>query len=58
MADDTAMLLVRPGRKPGTSTNVSNGILNASHVRTNRAALVAASISKQPASSFGWLATM
>jgi hypothetical protein len=27
-----------PGRKPGTSTNVSTGTLNASHVRTKRAA--------------------
>src|SRR5918994_2159336 len=28
-----------PGRNPGTSTNVTIGMLNASHVRTNRAAV-------------------
>jgi len=30
-----------PGRNPGTSTNVSSGILKASQNRTNRAACVA-----------------
>src|SRR6266508_3404004 len=46
-----------PGRKPGTSTNVSIGRLNASHVRTNRAALFDASMSSTPASELGWFPT-
>lgn len=37
-----------PGKNPGTSTKVTIGILKASKNRTNRAALVDASISKQP----------
>jgi hypothetical protein len=41
-----------PGRKPGTSQNVSSGMLNASQVRTKRAALALASMSSTPAS---WL---
>ena len=47
-----------PGRKPGTSTKVTNGMLNASQNRTKRAALVDASISKQPAKTKGWFATI
>src|SRR5688572_4980544 len=47
-----------PGRKPGTSTNVTIGMLNASQKRTNRAALRDASMSSTPASTMGWLATM
>jgi hypothetical protein len=39
-----------PGRKPGTSTNVTSGMLNASQVRTKRAALFDASMSSTPAS--------
>ena len=46
-----------PGRKPGTSTNVSSGTLNASHVRTKRAALTLASMSSTPAMLDGWLPT-
>src|SRR5919106_924042 len=46
-----------PGRKPGTSTSVSNGTLNASQVRTNRAALSDASMSSTPASTSGCCAT-
>src|SRR5215469_8402111 len=46
-----------PGRKPGTSTNVKIGMLNASQVRTNRAAFSLASMSRQPARCIGWLAT-
>ena len=46
-----------PGRKPGTSTKVSTGMLNASQVRTNRAAFSDASMSRQPAKCIGWLAT-
>ena len=38
-----------PGRKPGTSTNVSTGMLNASQVRTKRAAFSAALMSSVPA---------
>ena len=47
-----------PGRNPGTSTNVTSGMLNASHVRTNRAAFSDASMSSVPASTLGWLATI
>ena len=47
-----------PGRKPGTSTNVTSGMLKASHVRTNRAAFSADSMSSTPASTIGWLPTM
>ena len=46
-----------PGRKPGTSTKVRIGISNASQNRTNRAALRAESMSRQPASTIGWFAT-
>ena len=49
---------VVPGRKPGTSTNVSSGMLNASQVRTKRAALLDESMSSTPASERGWLPTM
>ncbi len=38
-----------PGRKPGTSTKVSTGTLNASQVRTKRAAFSEASMSRVPA---------
>ena len=37
-----------PGRKPGTSSNVMIGMLNASQNRTNRAPFTDAFISKQP----------
>ena len=47
-----------PGRKPGTSTNVTSGMLKQSQNRTNRAALIEASMSRQPARWAGWLATM
>ena len=46
-----------PGRKPGTSTNVTSGMLNASQVRTKRAAFVEASMSSTPAREAGWLPT-
>ncbi len=46
-----------PGRKPGTSTKVSTGMLKASQVRTNRAAFSLASMSRVPANWVGWLAT-
>src|SRR5262249_58264872 len=46
-----------PGRKPGTSTKVTIGMLKASQKRTNRAALRLASESSTPASTIGWLAT-
>ena len=39
----------KPGRNPGSSTNVITGILNASQKRTNRAPLTEALTSKQPA---------
>ena len=37
-----------PGRKPGTSTKVSTGMLKASQVRTKRAAFSEASMSRLP----------
>jgi len=37
--DDPAMLLRHPGRKPGTSSKVTSGMLNASQNRMNRAPL-------------------
>jgi hypothetical protein len=37
-----------PGRKPGTSTNVTKGMLKASQKRTKRAPLIEALMSKQP----------
>ena len=46
-----------PGKKPGTSTNVTIGMLNASHVRTKRAALADESMSSTPAMCWGWLPT-
>jgi len=48
---------VVPGIKPGTSTRVRMGMLKASQKRTNRAAFFDESISRQPASTIGWLAT-
>ena len=47
-----------PGRKPGTSTKVTSGMLKASQVRTNRAAFREAPMSNTPASTAGWFATM
>ncbi len=46
-----------PGRNPGTSSNTTSGMLNASQNRTNRAAFSLDSMSSVPASTFGWLAT-
>ena len=46
-----------PGRKPGTSTKVSSGMLNASQNRTNRAAFSQESMSSVPARTLGWFAT-
>ncbi len=42
-----------PGRNPGTSTNDNSGILKQSQNLTNLAPLIEASISRQPASTFG-----
>ena len=47
-----------PGRNPGTSTKVTSGTLKQSQVRTNRAALVDASMSSAPASTAGCWATI
>ena len=47
-----------PGMKPGTSTKVMIGMLKASQKRTKRAALVEELMSRQPARTIGWLATM
>jgi hypothetical protein len=46
-----------PGRKPGTSTKVTMGMLKASRKRTKRAALMEESMSRQPARCEGLLAT-
>ena len=57
--DDAAVLLhACPGRNPGTSSNVTSGMLNASQNRTKRAPLTDASMSSVPARCAGWLATM
>ena len=45
-----------PGRKPGTSTNVSSGMLKASQVRTKRAAFAEASMSSTPGERRGLVA--
>ena len=47
-----------PGKKPGTSTKVTSGMLKQSQKRTKRAAFTEASMSRQPARWAGWLATM
>ena len=46
-----------PGKKPGTSTKVTSGMLKQSQKRTNRAAFTDASMSRQPARCAGWFAT-
>ena len=46
-----------PGRNPGTSTNVTSGMLKQSQKRTKRAAFTDASMSRQPARCAGWFAT-
>ncbi|MNL59528.1 hypothetical protein D3C87_1832640 [compost metagenome] len=46
-----------PGRNPGTSTKVRIGISKLSQKRMKRAAFLLALISRQPASTSGWLAT-
>ncbi len=57
MGDDPAVLLLGARRKPGTSTKVRSGTLKQSQKRTKRAALMLALMSRQPASTRGWLAT-
>jgi hypothetical protein len=47
-----------PGRKPGTSTKVTIGMLKESQNLTNLAAFTEASISKQPAKFYGWFPTI
>ena len=49
---------VSPGRKPGTSSKVMIGMLKASQKRTNLAPFTDALMSRHPAATFGWLATM
>jgi hypothetical protein len=46
-----------PGRKPGTSTKVTSGMLKQSQKRTKRAAFTEAEMSNTPARKAGWLAT-
>ena len=57
MTNNATMFLFNAGKKPETSSNVMIGILYASQVRMKRAALSEESISKPPASTFGWLQT-
>ena len=47
-----------PGRNPGTSTNVTSGMLNALQKRMNRLDLIEALMSIAPESTEGWLAMM
>src|SRR6195256_103946 len=47
-----------PGRKPGTSTKVTSGMLKASQNRTKRAPLTEALMSSAPARMRGWLPTI
>ena len=47
-----------PGRKPGTSSKVTIGTLNASQKRMKRAAFSLAAMSRHPARTAGWFATM
>src|SRR4030065_86553 len=47
-----------PGRKPGTSTKVTSGMLKQSQKRTKRAAFTEALMSRHPARCAGWLATI
>ena len=46
-----------PGMKPGTSTNVTSGMLKQSQKRTKRAAFIDEWMSSTPASTAGWFAT-
>src|SRR4029077_17010301 len=47
-----------PGRNPGTSSNVTIGMLKQSQKRTKRAPLIEASMSRTPARTAGWFAAM
>ena len=47
-----------PGKNPGTSSNVTSGMLKQSQKRTNLAAFTEPSISRTPARYAGWLATI
>ena len=51
--DDAANSCCVPGRKPGTSSNVMSGILNASQKRTKRAPFTEALMSSTPARNAG-----
>jgi hypothetical protein len=57
-ADDAVPLLVGAGQEAGHVDEGETGMLNASQVRTKRAAFSEASMSRQPANCIGWLATM
>ena len=58
MADDAAVLLVGAGEEAGHVDERDERMLNASHVRTKRAAFSDDSMSSTPASIIGWLPTM
>ena len=59
MADDAARTPARcRAGSPGTSSKVTSGMLKASQKRTKRAPFTEASMSRQPARTAGWLATM
>ena len=47
-----------PGKKPGTSTKVTIGILKQSQKRIYLAAFQEESISRHPANTIGWFATI
>src|SRR2546427_7976932 len=47
-----------PGKKPGTSSNVTSGRLKQSQNRTKRAAFSDALMSRHPARWAGWFATI
>ncbi len=58
MADDAAGSWATPGRKPGTSTSVTSGMLKALQKRMNLLALSEELMSSTPAITCGWFATM
>jgi hypothetical protein len=57
VTNDPVLSCATPGMKPGTSTRVTIGMLNASQKRMKREPLSDASTSIAPASQPGWLAT-
>ena len=58
MTDDPPPFLVRRGRNPGTSTKVTSRTLNASQVRTKRAAFTEVDVEDACNRECGWLPTI